>query len=314
MKMEARQKGTGSPEQRLREQEEDGIDAEVLFPSRFVSSFIEGISEPAVYRSMVYAYNTFIAEDYCSFAPDRLIGTAVIPVSGIDDACAELDHIKDLGLTTVSPHQFPNGSGFAAPEDDRFWAKTLELNLRVAPHINIGEANVPPSTPGVAATGRAFTSILAGRAGPRPVFCLAQLITSGVFDRFPELEFYFAETNASWLPSALFFLDDGYELCREWFGSQLTLRPSEYVLKHCYFGMIRDPLAIQMSGLVPLDRIMWGSDFPHAAGSFPNSAAFLNDIFRGVDDNIRRQILVTTPARFFRLDVNSELASTRAPE
>ena len=43
-----------------------------------------------VYLSMVQAYNTWLAEDYCIPAPDRLIANALIPVSGTDDAVSEL--------------------------------------------------------------------------------------------------------------------------------------------------------------------------------------------------------------------------------
>lgn len=303
--------GTGPPEQRLREQDEDGIDAEVLFPSRFVSTFVEGISEPAAYRAMVSAYNTFLAEDYCSFAPDRLIGTAVIPVSGIDDACAELDHIKELGLTTVSPHQFPNGSGFAAPEDDRFWAKTLELNLRVAPHINMGQASTPVSVGGSLGISEQLVGLLTRRYDPKPVFCLSQLMVSGVFDRFPELSIYFGETQAHWLPAALWFLDDSYDIWNKTFGVTLKHKPSEYVLHHCYFSIIRDPLALKMPSL-PIDRIMWGSDFPHSVGTFPESRRFLDEAFAGLGPDVRREVLLETPAKFFGLDLHADITETPA--
>ena len=51
--------GAGSAEQRLREQDQDGVDAEVLFPPVFASLFLEGIADPEVYLSMIQAYNTF---------------------------------------------------------------------------------------------------------------------------------------------------------------------------------------------------------------------------------------------------------------
>ena len=56
--------GAGDANQRLREQDLDGIDAEVLFPPVFASRFIEAISDRDVYCSMVRAYNTFLAYDY----------------------------------------------------------------------------------------------------------------------------------------------------------------------------------------------------------------------------------------------------------
>lgn len=44
------------------------------------------------------------------------------------------------------------------------------------------------------------------------MWTVAQLIATGVFDRFPDLRIYFAETNASWLPIGLYQLDENYEL------------------------------------------------------------------------------------------------------
>ena len=67
--------GAGDAEQRLREQDVDGIDAEVLFPPVFASRFLEGIGDPAVYASMVHAFNFYLAQDFCSVAPIGLSAT-----------------------------------------------------------------------------------------------------------------------------------------------------------------------------------------------------------------------------------------------
>lgn len=116
--------GTGDARQRLREQDEDGIDAEVLYPPVFIGKLIEAISDRAACRAMVRAYNDFLAE-YCAAAPDRLIGTAVMPVTGLDDALAELRRCRGLGLRATSLSMFPNGGGAPKPEDDRFWESWL---------------------------------------------------------------------------------------------------------------------------------------------------------------------------------------------
>ena len=68
--------GAGDGIQRLHEQDEDGLDAELLFAPIFASRFLEKIRERDVYLSMVQAYNTWLADDYCTPAPDRLIANA----------------------------------------------------------------------------------------------------------------------------------------------------------------------------------------------------------------------------------------------
>ena len=306
--------GAGPAEQRLREQDLDGIDAEVLFPPVFATRFLEGIKEPEVYSSMIRAYNTFLAHDYCSVAPDRLIGNSVTPVCGIDHAVAELEWVAANGLRSVAFYQFPNGTGFAQPEDDTFWAKSLELGLRLSPHFGFGEVRAPMPRPGEGTSGQPWAAALTQRAGQHaPVYCMAQLIASGVFERFPELQFYFAETNVSWLPSTLYFMDDNYDLFRDWFGVTLAAKPSETILQHCHFGIIRDPLALQMGErLIPFDNVMWGTDFPHSVGSFPDSRQWIDDAFSVVDEKIRRQVLLENPARYFGLDLDADITETPA--
>jgi predicted TIM-barrel fold metal-dependent hydrolase len=277
----------------------------------FASRFIEGIADKAVYLSLVQAYNTFLAQDYCSVAPDRLIGCAVIPVSGIDDALAELRRVHALGLKAVAIHQFPNGGGAPQPEDDRFWETALDLGVALAPHQGFGDQTPPPIAPGVGTQMRSLASALVDRAGTiRPAYCLAQLIADGLFDRFPEIQFYFAESNAAWLASALWHFDDTFHCYNSWFRAELQQDPSQYIREHAYFGMIRDRLTLRLGELVPLDRLMWGSDFPHSVGSFPYSRTFIDEAFAAVDEATRRRILVDNPVRFFGLDPGAALTPT----
>ena len=261
--------GAGPAEQRLREQDLDGIDAEVLFPPVFASRFLEGIKDPEVYRSMIRAYNTFLAHDYCSVAPDRLIGNAVIPISGVDHAVEELEFIAAAGLPSVAFYNFPNGTPYADPADDRFWEKSLELGLK-------------------------------------------QLIAAGVLERFPDIKFYFAETNASWLPGTLYFMDDNYELFGDWFNVSYERKPSEQIKDHFHFSVIRDPVVFDMADIIPWDNIMWGSDFPHSVGSYPDSQEYIAEHFPKVDESIAHKVLVENPVEYFDLDIDADITETPA--
>ncbi len=302
--------GAGDAKQRLREQDQDGIDAEALYPPVFATRFLEGISDKEVYVSMVQAYNTFLAQDFCSVAPDRLIGNAVIPVSGIDDAVAELKRCKELGLPSVALHQFPNGSGGPKPEDDKFWETSLNLGMAISPHASFGD-RTPPVIMGAAGTGsQAFSNSLCQRMNVSPMFCLAQCITSGMLDRFPELRIGIAETNASWMPAAFFFMDDNYDIFKAWFKITLKMKPSEYIAKHFRFGIVRDPMALTLREHLPVENLMWGSDFPHSVGTFPNSSQCLDSMFKGVSEDLRRKILLENPAEFFGLDLDKPITPT----
>ncbi|HME62754.1 MAG TPA: hypothetical protein VKH62_16035 [Candidatus Binatia bacterium] len=73
--------GTGSGEQRLHEQHQDGIDAKVLLPSQQGGpKFRRRIDDNAAYKRIVRAYHSWPAEEYCALARDRLIGVGILPV------------------------------------------------------------------------------------------------------------------------------------------------------------------------------------------------------------------------------------------
>lgn len=304
--------GTGGPQQRLREQDTDGLDAEVLYPPVFATRFIEGVADRDAYFSLVQAYNTFLAEDFCSLAPDRLIGNAFMPVSGIDDAVAELERAHNLGLKTVCLQQFPNGSGGPSPDDDRFWERALELGMAVAPHMSFGDFTSPPWK-GPDSSSQNAAGGMTQHCGPStPAYCLAQLIISGTFDRFPELRIYFAEVNCALLPGMLYYMDRDYHEYNDWFQLELKRLPSEYVLEHCLFGMVQEKVAMKMAaaGLFPFDRLMWGSDFPHSVGTYPHSGDYLSEAFGEIDPAVQHAILVDTPAQFFHLDPAAPVTAT----
>ena len=95
----------------------------------------------------------------------------------------------------------------------------------------------------------------------------------------------------------MFFMDDSHEIFASAFnGRKMALTPSEYIKKHCHFSIIRDPVAVEMADRLPLDNIMWGTDFPHSVGSFPHSQEFLDKTFAG-KDALRRKITLDNPAR-----------------
>jgi predicted TIM-barrel fold metal-dependent hydrolase len=302
--------GAGTPEQRLREQDLDGVDAEVLYPPIFATRFIERISNQKAYVAMVQAYNTYLARDFCAVAPDRLLGNAVIPVSGIEDAVSELKRAKDLGLRSVTLAQFPNGGGSPRPEDDRFWETALSIGMAVSPHVSMGDWAPPRTDLGRGTGDTPIQAALSGGGANPSQYCMMQCIFSGLLDRFPDLCLYFAETNASWLATALWFMDDRFKAYNDWYNVKLKMLPSEYVRKHFLFGFIRDPLAMRLREYLPEDHLMWGSDFPHSVGSYPKSRGWLDIIFEGVPETTRRKILVDTPAAFFGLDLSKELTPT----
>src|SRR5262245_17775255 len=237
--------GAGGPAQPLREQDQDGSDSEALFPPVYATRFITTIADREVYLSMAHAYNTWLAKDFCAPAPDRLIGVGSLPAGPMADSLAEMVRCKELGLKAVTFPGFPNGGNTPKPEDDRFWATAQELGIALSPHLNFGQSDAPYVGSGAGRSLLEFAASLSNRRVQGPMYTINLMSVTGVFDRFPDLKIYFAETNASWMPYSLFIIDDNYHSFQDWFGVTMKMLPSEYLRRHCYFSIIRDPVALQ---------------------------------------------------------------------
>jgi uncharacterized protein len=301
--------GTGTPEQRVQEQDEDGVDAEVLFSTPNRNSFWRGIKDDDAYRAVVRAYNEFLGEEYCAFAPDRLLGMGMIPSTGVDDAIAEMEYCARGGLKGVALNSFPNGKGFPTPDDDRFWTTALAMNMPVTVHVGFpqeGPVFKYRKEPREAGFGSDPVWLLT-RFGGGTAQNAIQLMMAGVFDRFPALRIYFAETMIGWLPYYYEQLDDIYERTRHWALNEYGLEPlprspSEYLREFCLWGFLRDPFGVEMRDRVGVDRIMWGSDFPHSAGNWPHSLEVINEMFAGASETDRQKVICGNAQAFFHLE------------
>jgi predicted TIM-barrel fold metal-dependent hydrolase len=304
----SRRPGSGDALQRLQEQDRDGVDAEILFPPVYSPIFFRNALKEVdvdAHKAFIRGYNDWLADEYCSVAPDRLIGVAMLPETGVDDAIAEMAHIKAKGLRSVAPAVWPNGSAFYEPDDDRFFAASLDLDVKLSPHGTFG--GVRPIPPGSASLSR---DTLAASGGGGPSYTIGQLIVYGVFDRFPTLQVYFAETQAGWLPHALNWTDEFYRRWNHYVGLELSRLPSEYYRDHCKFSFIVDRMAMTLRQYIGTDMLMFGTDFPHSVGTFPYTRDWIEDLFEGVPDDVRHQVLVENVCEFFGLDPNAEVSAT----
>ncbi len=88
------------------------------------------------------------------------------------------------------------------------------------------------------------------------------------------------------------------------------MMPSDYVRDHCRFCIISDRMAVPLRHYIGSELFMWGSDFPHSVGTWPDSRYVLDEFFEGVPDDERYQILVKNACDFFGLDPEHELTPT----
>jgi predicted TIM-barrel fold metal-dependent hydrolase len=301
--------GAGTPEQRLKEQDQDGVAGEILFTSASNLTFWRGIRNDEAYLAVVRAYNEFLAEEYCAAHRERLVAMGAIPTHSVDAAVKELEYCANAGLKGVMLNAFPSGRSYPSSQDDRFYAAALDWNTALTVHVGMQLPDGPlfnyDKQPDEAAFGGDPIRVLT-RFGGSSGLNAVQLLLSGVFDRYPELQIYWAETQVGWLPYFYQQLDDLYKRSRSWMERYFGLKPlreepSRYFRQHFYWGFIYDPIGVRLRGEIGVDRIMWGNDFPHSAGDWPHSRRVIGEMFAGVAEDERRKMLGGNAARFFRL-------------
>ncbi|HEY3117353.1 MAG TPA: amidohydrolase family protein [Chloroflexota bacterium] len=324
--------GNGTPQQRLEEQDRDGIDAEIMFTGN--DGTLRDAKDDELYLALLRAYNEYIAEEYMSVAPDSLIPMGLIPVTGVDDAIKEMEHCAKLGYKGVMISRLPSGKGYPLPEDDRFWAAALDMQMPISKHSGgrwtgggSGRAEVPLHGARVDAGYQArrpdppflYPNIIENPDNHKSdaigllldkqintAYGALQLAYAGVWDRFPKLQIYWAETMSGWIPYSMFMLDDNYRryhtmISHFWGMGELERMPSEYLRQHTLWGTLYDPVGVQGRAAIGADNILYSTDFPHAAGNWPNSKKVIEDMFAGVPDADRQQILAGNAIRYWHL-------------
>ena len=85
---------------------------------------------------------------------------------------------------------------------------------------------------------------------------------------------------------------------------KLSLLPSEYIKRQIIFTFEEDYLGAKMLSdpeFYIQDSAVWGSDYPHDQGTWPNSEKKLDEIFDGIDAKIRRAVVWDRTASFFKI-------------
>ena len=93
---------------------------------------------------------------------------------------------------------------------------------------------------------------------------------SGMLDKFPRLNWVFAETGLGWVSSVLEACDCEWEKRHLWTEGILT-RPSELFRRQIYVDFWFETVGIQLRDCIGIDNILWESDFPHITSTYPNS-------------------------------------------
>jgi hypothetical protein len=128
---------------------------------------------------------------------------------------------------------------------------------------------------------------------------LWRLMLSGAFDRHPTLRACVTEVRGDWLPPTLRRLDALAAQTR----TPLKMKPSEYWTSNCFIT----PSSIHICEMearadIGIDNLIFGTDYPHPEGTWPNTKEWIRLTFKGVPEAEAHKILSGNAIRCFGLD------------
>jgi len=282
---------------RLDDMDHDGAEASIMYGPTDPMP----IADPELRRACYEAYNDWLAE-FCAAKPERLIGVAQL---SLEDPGAARDELLRLAKRGDLRHVNILASRATPPVYDEawepFWSAAEEVGVPIGFHLAVlvkktrlesGEANA--ANPAIAVASR-FAKEPPGIQLLEPI---TGLIFGGVFDRHPRLKLVMAEAGLAWIPSMIQGLDIWYQRSRD--GRRLTgdapvalpkLLPSEYFQRQIWISFVDDPLGVKMvGGILDEDKVMFGSDYPHPASTWPYSQRVIEQHSSHLAADVRRKV------------------------
>jgi len=128
------------------------------------------------------------------------------------------------------------------------------------------------------------------------------LVFGGVLEKFPRLKIVSAENDVGWMAYFMYRLDTVQHRLGAVGGLQLPMRASEYIKRQVYATFIADPVFVDSLHRYGPDNIMWSSDYPHTAATFPRSQEIVAKRFGQLPEEQRQKIVHDTAARVYGLD------------
>jgi predicted TIM-barrel fold metal-dependent hydrolase len=282
------------PQARLAIQDEEGIAAEVLYPSLGMVL----CNHPDVHykKACFAAYNRWLGA-FCELSPQRLIGIPIISMRTPAEAAEELRAAHALGFRGVMLPGDPEVEDYDHACYDDFWSLCEELHIPVSFHILTTKDGILERVRG----SRLVHQIVTVR-GLQNIMMM--MILGGVFDRHPDLNVVCVESDAGWVPHFKFRMDHAYERHRFHLRAEtLQQMPSTY-FDHNIFVTFQDDYSVkQVKDGRNLERVMWATDFPHSDGTYPHSRAVMAEVTAGMTATERDNLVVNNAAGLYGIEV-----------
>lgn len=306
---DAQRKGIREIPGRLEDMELEGIDSEICFPSLGLWMYAIGDVDAEAESCKIYNdWNNEFLGDH----PNRFVRCGMLPVLDFDNTKAELKRLNEMGYTAamlpaVSPEGIPN---YNSEEWDSVFALAGKLGIVFVLHTGTGLASV------VHERGPGAAIINYSNQACDAINTCQYLVAGGVLDRNPEAKVAFIESGASWLVAIAERMDEVSVAHANFVRPDLSRSPSQIIDDQIWASFQHDRACIvaAAAGLPGARNVMWGSDYPHAEGTFPISRQIQRELFDGLDvgEQVKADILGLNAARLFKVEPEVQTAETIA--
>jgi predicted TIM-barrel fold metal-dependent hydrolase len=289
---------------RIADQDRDGVVGEVIYPS--VGMMLCNHPDADYKQACMWAYNRWLAEEFCSAARDRLFGLGQTAVRSVTEAVADFQRFKEMGFKGVMlPGSPATEIDYHHPDFDPLWRASVELNLPISFHILTTRSDGNNPLDGIARdSGPGSNAVKTFAYGLRLITTLqsivGQFIFGRVFERVPGLKLVVVEADAGWAPHFIGRMNHAWDRHRYMLGvNDMPKLPGDYFKEHVYMTFQDDRSAWQTAHLMNPRRLLWANDFPHTDASWPWS----QDIFRrnaeGLSEEVVRWIVRENTAELY---------------
>jgi predicted TIM-barrel fold metal-dependent hydrolase len=284
----------GDPTLRVKDMERDGVHAEVIFGILGAASRL-GDHEAA--SEMFRIYNDWLV-DFCRHEPERYVGLACLPYGDIGGAVQEVHRVAKMGLRGVELSCSWDMEPMWHPMWEPLWQAVNDVRLPLHFHTfpSLPQA-VRDRQTGLTRRAAHFTSVAGFQMNL--INILAAVIGAAVLERYPHLRISFGESGIGWIPYALDRMDFEWEDRFRDLG--LTMKPSDYWRRQCKATFQFDPIGTKLIDDIGIETLMWGSDYPHPDGVWPDSSKYIAEQFGHLPADVARKITCENAGRFYGL-------------
>ncbi len=282
---------TATPELRLKDQERDGVVGEVLYGVLGAASRMNDAEASDI---VVGIYNDFAA-DFSKTNPSRFACVASLPTSTPQKTADEIRRCAKLGLKGAELAVQHGMMPLWHLDWEPVWQASHDTGIPIHLHTIGPKADMKwlqdhrSRRMWLATILTEFQISMAGFIGA--------IIYGGALERYPNLKIVIGEAGIGWIPYVLERMD--YEWEDQFKDLELKMKPSEYWYRQMYATFQQDQTGIDMIEKVGVDNVMWGSDFPHPDGVWPDSQEFLQKQLGHLSEDIRRKLVYENVGKLY---------------